>query len=104
MTDSEGRTNKFAASRPWLKWYKSTAWQKTRAVQLAHSPLCEQCISIGMVTQATQVHHVEAHKGDYVKFLDGPFSSLCVKCHSRFGQREDHGKASIRFDAQGWPT
>lgn len=92
------------SNRPWRKLYATTAWQKIRAWQLAQQPLCEECLSIGVVTPATDVHHVEAHKGDLEKFWNGPFRSDCASCHSRWGQKEDHGKSIVRFDADGWPT
>ena len=44
-----------------------------------------------MVTAATDVHHVTAHKGNWTLFATGPLESLCHSCHSAEGQREDAG-------------
>lgn len=93
-----------ADPRPWISLYKSARWQKLRLYHLAQHPLCEECLGVGIITPATEVHHEDAHKGDLEKFWNGPFRSTCASCHSRWGQKEDHGKAIVRFDARGWPV
>lgn len=89
--------------RPWLRWYGLARWKRIREAQLLSQPLCEWCLESERVTEATEVHHSEAHRGDETKFWSGPFISTCKPCHARRGQLEDHGKTVIRYDASGWP-
>ena len=70
---------------------------------LTERPLCERCIISDIVTEASVVHHVEPHRGDWEKFWAGPFEALCAPCHNRFGQLEDHGRKTIHFGPDGWP-
>lgn len=66
-------------------------------------PLCEWCLEREEVTEATEVHHAEAHRGDEDKFWSGPFVSTCKSCHASRGQREDIGSIALGLDADGWP-
>ena len=57
-------------------------WQRVRAIKLAEQPLCEDCLAEGVITLATEVHHVDkgaAAQGmhDVARLL-----SLCKKHHS----------------------
>lgn len=90
-------------SRPWRHLYSTARWERLRIYQLTNQPLCERCLAAGIVTEATVVHHVVAHKGDLVVFWSGPFECLCAPCHNSQGQLEDHGKKVILFDPEGWP-
>lgn len=89
--------------RPWRKWYGTARWQQVRRWQLAQEPLCRMCLEIDVVTEANTVDHIEPHRGDEEKFWSGPFQSLCPSCHSRHKQREEHGRPSIRYGADGFP-
>jgi len=90
-------------SAAWKHLYDSAAWKRLRIAQLSESPLCEWCLEREDVTEATEVHHMIAHKGDLDLFWSGPFISTCKPCHSSRGQMEDHGKTVVRFGADGWP-
>ena len=57
-------------------------WQRIRAAQLAAYPWCARCLSEGIHTLATDVHHVERHLGDTAMFYGSPLQSLCHVCHS----------------------
>ena len=92
-----------AASRPWLRLYKTARWQRLREAKLAQDPLCEWCLESETVEPATEVHHAIAHKGDEALFWSGPFVATCASCHARRGQLEDHGKTVVRFGPDGWP-
>jgi 5-methylcytosine-specific restriction enzyme A len=71
-------------------WYKLPIWQSSRVAQLARQPLCETCLKRGEVTAATVVHHKEAHKGDWQKFIDpANHESACKPCHDGELQREE---------------
>lgn len=99
-----GTPQRHAASRPWLRLYKTARWQRLREAKLAQDPLCEWCLESEIVNDTDlEVHHVDAHKGDEEKFWSGPFVTVCKSCHARRGQLEDHGKTVVRFDARGWP-
>ena len=76
-------------SKPWRAWYKLPVWRSIRALQLAEYPLCARCLAEGVTEPATVVHHVEAHKGDWRRFIDGPFESLCESHHNREAQAEE---------------
>ena len=58
-------------------------WQARRAQQLSDFPICADCEALGVVTPATEVHHVNRHGGDPVKFWASPLASLCRSCHSK---------------------
>lgn len=94
-------------SRPWQGWYKLARWKHPtkgrRAVQLSAHPLCRMCIEAEIVTQADTADHVIPHRGDYDLFWYGELQSLCASCHSKHKQREEHGKAVVRFGQDGWP-
>jgi 5-methylcytosine-specific restriction protein A len=71
-------------------------WQKYRKRFLAAHPLCAICEANGRVTPATEVDHIEPHKGDQVKFWQGSnHQALCKPCHSRKTATED-GRWGVR--------
>lgn len=69
--------------------YDTRRWRKLRMSKLMAQPLCEDCLSRGKITPATQVHHVDSfmnYEGD--KRLQKAYDynnlmSLCVECHER---------------------
>jgi hypothetical protein len=69
-------------------WYQKQSWRNQRRHQLQSEPLCQQCLKQGQITPATQVDHVEPHKGDLTKFRMGKLQSLCQQCHWRKTQAE----------------
>ena len=84
----------------WSHMYNCTAWRKLRLRQLIKEPLCRLCESKGRVTAATVCDHIEAHKGDPAKFWQGPFQSLCAKCHNSDKQRMDKRAINERPDSK----
>lgn len=57
-----------------------------------------------MVTKATHVDHVKAHRGDEVRFRDpNNLQSLCNICHNSAKQREEVTGDAIGCDVDGWP-
>lgn len=66
-------------------------WQARRRVQLSAHPWCEVCLSKGIYTPATDVHHVSPHRGDKELFISSPLMSLCHACHSEITSREVRG-------------
>lgn len=63
-------------------WYSDRKWRKKRADFIAANPLCVFCQKAGRVEPATIADHVDAHRGDRVKFWNGELQALCGTCHS----------------------
>ena len=63
--------------------YQTPAWKTVRQRQLSMQPLCQACLSRGIVEQAQHVDHVFAwkHIGKHA-FLNNIFQSLCHADHS----------------------
>jgi len=80
-------------SQPWRAWYDLAIWRHPvkgiRARQLAAFPLCQRCQAEGKIAEATVCNHVGGHGGDFQKFLQGPFESLCKTHHDSDVQREE---------------
>jgi len=63
-------------------------WQKARKLFLAAHPTC-QCDDPSCNREATEVHHVKPHRGDYELFWDeANWQALTKECHSRLTARE----------------
>jgi 5-methylcytosine-specific restriction protein A len=60
-------------------------WRRARKAWLSQHPLCVSCHrEHNIVTAATVVDHIIAHKGDVKLFWDtNNWQSLCASCHSR---------------------
>jgi len=90
--------------KPWRKLYSTKAWKVRRRDQLLLQPLCERCLSRGVITPATVAHHVERHDGDEFKFFHGKLASSCADCHDVDEQRIENGGQPRRdVDDDGWP-
>lgn len=63
--------------------YKTAFWRQLRIIQLTRQPLCQSCLTRGIVTQAEHVDHVFpwARIGRHA-FRHNVFQSLCHECHS----------------------
>lgn len=81
------------------KLYNSARWQRLRRIQLANEPWCAECLAQGVYTPATDVDHVEPHRGDRRKFFGGKLQSLCHACHSAKTANEAWGRGSKSFGA-----
>lgn len=69
--------------------YKLKGWIAGRLRYLRRNPLCVDCAELGAVEPATEVDHIEPHKGDRAKFFDrSNWQALCKSCHSRKTARE----------------
>jgi len=65
-------------------WYFTRRWQSMRAAVLRAEPLCRSCVAAGRITAATDVDHVQAHRGDARRFWDvRNLQPLCAGCHYR---------------------
>lgn len=79
-------------------WSKGSdrRWRKLRARKLADEPRCEPCLVKGLVTVATEVHHVLPISEGGAKYDYANLQSVCSDC-----QDEAHGsRPKIRFDAR----
>ena len=66
-------------------------WQKEREVYLIRNPLCENCLNKhDVIRAATEVDHIEPHKGDMKLFWDSDnnWQGLCKSCHSKKTAKE----------------
>lgn len=63
--------------------YQTTQWRKLRQIQLSTQPLCQSCLSSGIVASAKHIDHVFpwSRIGDRA-FYHNLFQSLCASCHS----------------------
>jgi 5-methylcytosine-specific restriction endonuclease McrA len=83
---------------PRYGWPKGSdrRWRKLRARKLADEPRCERCLAKGMVTMATEVHHVLPISQGGGKYDWNNLESVCGEC-----QDEAHGaRPKIRIDAR----
>jgi hypothetical protein len=100
---SRHRPQRSEEAQEYRRLYKTARWQRTRLQQLASEPLCRMCKAAGRVTAASVCDHVEQHKGDPVKFWNGPFQSLCDRCHSSLKQSQERTGKVKGVDENGWP-
>jgi 5-methylcytosine-specific restriction protein A len=78
----------------WQRLYSSKKWQITRKNQLIKHPWCEECLRANppIYTPATDVDHIEPHRGDKNLFYYGKLQSLCHSCHSKKTAQEVFGR------------
>ncbi len=86
-------------SAAWHSWYSLSIWtDQLRPAQLLREPFCRECARRGWRVRATDVDHIQDHKGNWALFIDeGTLESLCHSCHSRKTMREqwqEHRKSS----------
>ena len=68
----------------WRKLYNLRWWRRESKEYLKRNPLCVDCASVGLITAASEVDHIEPHRGDLKKFRDRKnWQGLCKSCHSR---------------------
>jgi 5-methylcytosine-specific restriction enzyme A len=70
----------------WSGWYHIARWRNPvwglRARVLAASPLCVVCRATGRIVAATEVDHVQPHRGDPALFWNiANCQGLCWTCH-----------------------
>lgn len=73
-------------------FYLTAQWRKHRARQLSLQPLCQCCLTRGIITGANEVDHVFPWRqlGGQA-FYRNLFQSLCHDCHSHKTQQERKG-------------
>ena len=96
------------------KWYNTAAWRKMRASHLAQEPICRRCKAKGIVNDGSLtidgkpqsnrrrrhlvVNHIGGHKGDWDRFVTGPFETLCPDHHDIVVQAEERGGKREEID------
>lgn len=69
--------------------YNTPQWRKVRSSYLRQHPLCVQCKQNGYIVAATEVDHINPHKGNDLLFWDeSNFQPLCKPCHSAKTRKE----------------
>ncbi len=68
-----------------------------RQEQLLAEPFCRACAKQGKRTKATEVDHIQPHRGVMALFQDRQnLQSLCHKCHSAKTMREQNERRKLR--------
>ena len=89
--------------KPWAeKFYKSSAWQKTRyAYLVSHNFICERCGAV-----ATMVHHKKylneqrINDPEFTVSFDN-LEALCEACHDAEHKRDSALRPGLCFDSEG---
>ena len=83
------------------KAYNNSTWRKMRDTYLKEHAVCQDCISKGKITPATDVHHIKSPFKDgeinYSLLLDYTnLVSLCKECHGqRHATEQGHKTAQL---------
>lgn len=83
------------------KAYNNSTWRKMRDTYLKEHAVCQDCISKGKITPATDIHHIKSPFKDgeinYSLLLDYTnLVSLCKECHgNRHATEQGHKTAQL---------
>lgn len=76
-------------------YYNDIRWKRLRNWFITTHPICEECNKQGIVTPATDVHHIipfltgKTEQERWKLFLDdNNLMSLCSKCHHNIHKRK----------------
>lgn len=79
-----------------IKYYGSTLWRSIRSIKLSDNPLCEVCLSNGIITPADSVHHIHSpftkeSDDDVAELFYDPTNlmSICNVCHGHIHSNQD---------------
>lgn len=83
---------------------QSKEWLKLRRWKLNCNPLCEDCEEQGILTSATEVHHITPVESantvagmEALMFNPGNLRALCHNCHVKVhAQEKSHTKEAVR--------
>ncbi len=79
---------------------QSAAWRRLRASVLNGEPLCRHCHARGIMTEATDVDHINNDaSNNSAENLQG----LCHECHSRKTNADMGRRVRMGCDADGLP-
>ncbi len=89
IAESKAQAQRGEDAQAHRRLYASAAWKKAAKGFLAKHPLCADCAGLGLVVPASEVDHIDPHKGDRAKFWSrANWQPLCKPCHSRKTARE----------------
>lgn len=84
------------------KAYQNKKWRKLRETYMHQHPLCEECLKVGKVTAAVDVHHVKSpfHNPEgqinWDLLLDeNNLKSLCKDCHGKLHSGRERSPQEI---------
>ena len=60
-----------------------TMWRKFRDYYLRNNPLCAHCSLAGLVTPATEIHHIVPLAEGGARLDEANCVALCHSCHSK---------------------
>ena len=65
-------------------------WERLRKLVLRKDPLCHDCLSVGRLTSASEVHHIKkVREYPALRLVKSNLMCLCKACHSfRTGRGE----------------
>ena len=75
------------------KAYQLPAWRKMRDTYMKEHPICEECLKVGKVTAAVDIHHKKSpfRNGEvnYGLLLDyDNLMSVCKECHAAIHNKQ----------------
>ena len=74
------------------KKFREARRRAIKGTSILQHPYCEHCAKEGRLTPATDVDHVNPHRGDPVlMWSESNLQALCHVCHARKTAREDGG-------------
>ena len=66
------------------KIYNNRKWRRIRALKFANSPLCEDCLLVGVCSITTEIHHIVPIDIDpTLAYVYHNLRALCVDCHHK---------------------
>lgn len=90
------------------KIYNTKRWKELRKLKLAQNPLCQDCLTLGVIEAANHVDHVQAIADGGAPFELENLRALCIRCHSRKTVYRDGGfgrqKKEYAIRAKGCDT
>jgi len=73
-------------------------WQAARAGFLRKHPFCAGCLRRGLTIRATELDHIQPHRGDQALFWRrANWQPLCKRCHARKTLAETRAAQPNRF-------
>jgi len=68
--------------------YQNKRWKALRRWKVRHSPLCERCLALDIITPVQEVHHIipwqtgrDAEHQERLAFDPDNVMSVCTPCH-----------------------
>ncbi|MGO3732065.1 MAG: HNH endonuclease signature motif containing protein [Vagococcus sp.] len=73
-----------AKDEKYLRLYNSKRWRTTSKIYRINHPICENCLSIGIIKPVDVVDHIIEVKDDWnLRYEETNLQSLCHNCHNQ---------------------